>query len=217
MNRSKIFKLIATIESRSELFRRSVSDMDKLKRLYFLLDETNFEFDLDAYRKKSKHKKQVKKSRNHYKREQKRIRAEKHRSKEYLDRANNDLNPFLLAVSCIDRVEIRCGLVRRLDTGETFSGKEFIRLCKNVGASQFEINLIAKNLTKLGLIDRNSSTKKIENNFKIELLKFNNRVAGSKRENILTVGNRLGLSDDESYNVYKKLYNQERIERRSIK
>lgn len=189
----------------------------KLRRLHLLIDAPCDEFDLASYLKKYKHRRELKKIRNQYKRGQKRSQTEKHRAKEYSDQVNKGLNPFLLAVSCVDRVEVRCGLVRRLNTGETFSGKEFIRLCKNVGASQSEINLVARNLVKLRLISRQSSTKSLEIQFKAELLKFNHRVAGSKKENILSVGSGLGLSEDESYRIYKKLSTQESIERRQVR
>jgi len=153
------------------------------------------------------------------------------RSKKILDRRQNEKvkqndkdriakNPLLHAVRGVADPDRQIATRRRLEeavrTG-SLNGAEIQRIAKTVGLQKKEQKALAIELTGIGALKKKESTKGTENKFRDEILKGRDRVAGTRPNDVIAAGAKLGMNETESWATYKRLSESESIARRAAR
>lgn len=134
------------------------------------------------------------------------------------DNAIKNNKPVLWSAQFITCDVKRTNITRRINEslidGE-ITGRELVRLYKVVGLALDDRRQLSKRLVSCGLIARSVSTRHLEVLVKTEILKVNSRIAGTKLPKLTLVAETLSISLDELCVIYKKLSDEECIDRRN--
>ena len=217
--------LITKIKARSDDFRMTSKDMDKVGRLRFAVYGDLYLDDRETQVKKFKVKQKLREAHidkfNKIREANKlKIREDKLTFKaiKFNEQTIKNNKPVLWSAQFITCDVKRTNITRRIN--ESFidgqiTGKDLVRMYKAVGLAVNDRRQLSKRLVSCDLIRRSVSTRKLETLVKTEILKVSARIAGTKLPQLTLVATSLDIDMDKFMVIYRKLATQESIDRRN--